>query len=253
MKAKYTFNENLSVPKHVAVIMDGNGRWAQERGKKRTEGHYEGLMALRRVAIAAHKMGVKVVTAYAFSTENWKRPLSEVNYLMTLPKSLNDDVLPDLMKNNVQVRLTGSLDGVPKVTQKYIKNAIEKTHDNTGLIVNVAFNYGSRHDIVEATKAIVDDVQSGKLTTEQIDEALFAKHLATGHLGELSDPDFLIRSSGEVRLSNYLLWELAYSEMLFVDTKWPDFDEEVFKACIGEYQHRQRRYGKTGEQIETDE
>ncbi|MCZ0716763.1 isoprenyl transferase [Aerococcus kribbianus] len=241
--------ETLPIPNHVAVIMDGNGRWAQERGQKRTEGHYEGLMALRRVVIAAHKLGVKVLTAYAFSTENWRRPAQEVNYLMQLPKILNDEILPDLIKNNVQVRLSGDLSAAPKLTQSYIKNALEKTKNNTGLILNIAFNYGSRNEITQAVQTIAKEVETGELKPKAIDETVISQHLMTAQLGDYADPDFLIRSSGEVRLSNYLLWQLAYAELYFVDTKWPDFDEEVFKECILEYQRRHRRFGKTSEQI----
>lgn len=244
MVEELKYDPALPVPNHVAVIMDGNGRWAQERGKKRTDGHSEGLKALKRVVIAAHKMNVKVLTAYAFSTENWKRPITEVNYLMGLPKVLNDEILPDLIENNVQVRLSGTFDQVPVGTKKYIVNAMEKTKDNTGLILNIAFNYGSRDEIKRAVQAIAKDVESGVIKSSDITEDTISDHLYTAQLGEYADPDLLIRSSGEVRLSNYLLWQLAYSEMLFTETKWPDFDEEVFQDCVAHYQHRNRRFGK---------
>lgn len=244
MVEELKYDPSLPVPNHVAVIMDGNGRWAQERGKKRTDGHSEGLKALKRVVIAAHKMNVKVLTAYAFSTENWKRPITEVNYLMGLPKVLNDEILPDLIENNVQVRLSGTFDQVPVGTKKYIVNAMEKTKDNTGLILNIAFNYGSRDEIKRAVQAIAKDVESGVIKSSDITEDTISDHLYTAQLGEYADPDLLIRSSGEVRLSNYLLWQLAYSEMLFTETKWPDFDEEVFQDCVAHYQHRNRRFGK---------
>jgi undecaprenyl diphosphate synthase len=238
------YDPSLPVPKHVAVIMDGNGRWAQERGLKRTDGHSEGLKALKRVVIAAHKMGIKVLTAYAFSTENWKRPLSEVNYLMSLPKVLNDEILPDLIENNVQFRLSGSFDQVPMGTKKYIQNAMDQTKHNTGLILNIAFNYGSRDEITKGVREIAQAVVDGELRVKDINEDTISNHLYTAQLGEFADPDLMIRSSGEVRLSNYLLWQLAYSEMIFTDTKWPDFDEAVMQACIGEFQHRNRRFGK---------
>lgn len=244
MVEELKYDPSLPVPNHVAVIMDGNGRWAQERGKKRTDGHSEGLKALKRVVIAAHKMNVKVLTAYAFSTENWKRPITEVNYLMGLPKVLNDEILPDLIENNVQVRLSGTFDQVPVGTKKYIVNAMEKTKNNTGLILNIAFNYGSRDEIKRAVQAIAKDVESGVIKSNDITEDTISDHLYTAQLGEYADPDLLIRSSGEVRLSNYLLWQLAYSEMLFTETKWPDFDEEVFQDCVAHYQHRNRRFGK---------
>ncbi|MGY0836932.1 isoprenyl transferase [Aerococcus urinaeequi] len=243
MLTDVNYNPNLPVPNHIAVIMDGNGRWAQERGLKRTDGHLEGLKALKRVVIATHKMDVKVLTAYAFSTENWKRPLSEVNYLMGLPKVLNDEILPDLIENNVQVRMSGNFDKVPLNTKKYIQNAIDRTKDNTGLILNIAFNYGSRDEITKAVQAIATEVSKGDLKVKDISEQTISDELYTAQLGEYADPDLLIRSSGEVRLSNYLLWQLAYSEMLFTETKWPDFDEKVLQECVGEFQRRNRRFG----------
>ncbi|WP_290489843.1 MULTISPECIES: isoprenyl transferase [unclassified Aerococcus] len=243
MVTEVNYNPELPVPNHIAVIMDGNGRWAQARGLKRTDGHSEGLKALKRVVIAAHKMGVKVLTAYAFSTENWKRPITEVNYLMGLPKVLNDEILPDLIDNNVQVRMSGNFDKVPLGTKKYIQNAIDRTKANTGLILNIAFNYGSRDEITKAVQNIATSVANGELKVKDISEDTISDNLYTAQLGEYADPDLLIRSSGEVRLSNYLLWQLAYSEMVFTDTKWPDFDEAIMQECVGEFQRRNRRFG----------
>lgn len=243
MVTEVNYNPELPVPNHIAVIMDGNGRWAQARGLKRTDGHSEGLKALKRVVIAAHKMGVKVLTAYAFSTENWKRPITEVNYLMGLPKVLNDEILPDLIDNNVQVRMSGNFDKVPLGTKKYIQNAIDRTKANTGLILNIAFNYGSRDEITKAVQNIAKSVANGDLKVKDISEQTISDNLYTAQLGEYADPELLIRSSGEVRLSNYLLWQLAYSEMVFTDTKWPDFDEAIMQECVGEFQHRNRRFG----------
>lgn len=243
MVTEVNYNPELPVPNHIAVIMDGNGRWAQARGLKRTDGHSEGLKALKRVVIAAHKMGVKVLTAYAFSTENWKRPITEVNYLMGLPKVLNDEILPDLIDNNVQVRMSGNFDKVPLGTKKYIQNAIDRTKANTGLILNIAFNYGSRDEITKAVQNIATSVANGDLKVKDISEQTISDNLYTAQLGEYADPELLIRSSGEVRLSNYLLWQLAYSEMVFTDTKWPDFDEAIMQECVGEFQHRNRRFG----------
>jgi undecaprenyl diphosphate synthase len=243
MVTEVAYNPELPVPNHIAVIMDGNGRWAQAQGLKRTEGHAEGLKALKRVVIAAHKMGIKVLTAYAFSTENWKRPMSEVNYLMGLPKVLNDEILPDLLENNVQVQMSGDFKNVPLGTKKYIQNAIDQTKGNTGLILNIAFNYGSRDEITKAVQEIATSVVNGELKVKDISEQTISDNLYTAQLGEYADPDLLIRSSGEVRLSNYLLWQLAYSEMLFTDTKWPDFDEKVMQQCVGEFQRRKRRFG----------
>lgn len=243
MVTEVNYNPELPVPNHIAVIMDGNGRWAQARGLKRTDGHSEGLKALKRVVIAAHKMGVKVLTAYAFSTENWKRPITEVNYLMGLPKVLNDEILPDLIDNNVQVRMSGNFDKVPLGTKKYIQNAMDRTKANTGLILNIAFNYGSRDEITKAVQNIATSVANGDLKVKDISEQTISDNLYTAQLGEYADPELLIRSSGEVRLSNYLLWQLAYSEMVFSDTKWPDFDEAIMQKCVGEFQHRNRRFG----------
>ena len=243
MVTEVNYNPALPIPNHIAVIMDGNGRWAQARGLKRTDGHSEGLKALKRVVIAAHKMGVKVLTAYAFSTENWKRPITEVNYLMGLPKVLNDEILPDLIDNNVQVRMSGNFDKVPLGTKKYIQNAIDRTKANTGLILNIAFNYGSRDEITKAVQNIATSVANGELKVKDISEDTISDNLYTAQLGEYADPDLLIRSSGEVRLSNYLLWQLAYSEMVFTDTKWPDFDEAIMQECVGEFQRRNRRFG----------
>lgn len=243
MTEEIKFNADLPVPNHIAVIMDGNGRWAQARGLKRTEGHLEGLRALRRVTIAAAKIGVKVVTAYAFSTENWKRPVSEVSYLMSLPKILNDEILPELIANNIKVELTGNLSQAPEITQKYINNALNATSQNTGLILNIAFNYGSRREITEAVKKISAEVQMGTLEINEITEETISDHLLTAQLGGIADPDFLIRSSGEVRLSNFLLWQVAYSELYFSPIYWPDFDEHIFLNCVGEYQRRNRRFG----------
>ncbi|WP_195851526.1 isoprenyl transferase [Aerococcus urinae] len=243
MNETHPFDPNLEIPQHVAIIMDGNGRWAKERGLKRTDGHHEGLKAIRRVAVAASQIGVKILTVYAFSTENWKRPRSEVSYLMKLPNLMEAELLPELIENNVQVKIMGDKGSVPKYTFHSIDNAIDKTKENTGLILNIAFNYGSRAEIVEAVKEIAGEVKFGHLDPDSIDEDTISHHLMTQQLAPYNDPDFLIRSSGEVRLSNYLLWQLAYSEMYFIDTKWPDFDKKTFLSCIGEYQSRQRRYG----------
>lgn len=243
MTEEIKFDAQLPVPRHVAIIMDGNGRWAQARGLERTAGHREGLNAIRRVAVAASDIGVKIMTVYAFSTENWKRPKSEIAYLMKLPGLLEAELIPDLMKNNVKVAIMGEREGIPKYTLRSIQSAIKKTEKNTGLVLNIAFNYGSRKEITDAVRDIARDVKEGKLPEKEITEELISSRLKTAPLGVLADPDFLIRSSGEVRLSNYLLWQLAYAELYFTETKWPDFDEEVFLSCIAVYQKRRRRYG----------
>lgn len=243
MIKQITFNPDLPVPKHIAVIMDGNGRWAEAKGLKRTEGHREGLRALRRITIAAANIGVQAITAYAFSTENWKRPISEVNYLMSLPKILNEEILPELIKNNIKVEIIGIISQAPEATQRHINNALNKTKNNTGLILNIAFNYGSRMEITEAVKAIGKEIKAGTINPNEITEDTVASHLMTAPLGDIADPDFLIRSSGEVRLSNFLLWQVAYSEMYFSPIYWPDFDEQVFLDCVAQYQSRSRRFG----------
>ena len=234
---------NGPIPNHVAVIMDGNGRWAQEQGLERSEGHAEGVEAIRRITRIANSMGVKVLTLYAFSTENWKRPIKEVQYLMGLPSKFFERFIPELMEENVKVMVTGFEQKVPDFTKRAIFKAIEKTKDNTGMILNFAFNYGGRAEIVEATKKISQDILNGQLKVNQINEELISTYLLTAQLNEYQDVDFLIRSSGEERISNFLLWQNAYSEFYFTDVLWPDFDEEVFKNAIIEYQARNRRYG----------
>lgn len=242
MKSTQEIN-NGPIPNHVAVIMDGNGRWAQEQGLERSEGHAEGVEAIRRITRIANSMGVKVLTLYAFSTENWKRPIKEVQYLMGLPSKFFERFIPELMEENVKVMVTGFEQKVPDFTKRSIIKAIEKTKDNTGMILNFAFNYGGRAEIVEATKKISQDILNGQLKVNQINEELISSYLLTAQLNEYQDVDFLIRSSGEERISNFLLWQNAYSEFYFTDVLWPDFDEEVFKNAIIEYQARNRRYG----------
>ena len=231
------------IPNHVAVIMDGNGRWAQEQGLDRSEGHAEGVEAIRRVTRSANSVGVKVLTLYAFSTENWKRPVKEVQYLMGLPSKFFDRFVPELMDENVKVVVTGFEQKVPDFTKRAIFKAVEKTKFNTGMILNFAFNYGGRAEIVEATKQIAQKVLNGQIEVSQINEDLISAYLLTAQLNEYQDVDFLIRSSGEERISNFLLWQNAYSEFYFTDVLWPDFNEEIFKKAIAEYQARNRRYG----------
>lgn len=220
------------IPNHVAVIMDGNGRWAQEQGLDRSEGHAEGVEAIRRVTRSANSVGVKVLTLYAFSTENWKRPIKEVQYLMGLPSKFFDRFVPELMDENVKVVVTGFEQKVPDFTKRAIFKAVEKTKFNTGMILNFAFNYGGRAEIVEATKQIAQKVLNGQIEVSQINEDLISAYLLTAQLNEYQDVDFLIRSSGEERISNFLLWQNAYSEFYFTDVLWPDFNEEIFKKAI---------------------
>lgn len=228
------------IPYHVAIIMDGNGRWAKQRGLPRIAGHKQGMDNVKRIVEVANTYDVKVLTLYAFSTENWKRPEQEVNFLMKLPQEFLSVYLPDLIKENVKIEMIGHIEGLPRSTQKAINNAIEKTKNNTGLILNIAMNYGSRLEMVDVVKSIAEDIRLNKLTPDQINEETINQRLYTSHLPE---PDLLIRTSGEIRLSNFLLWQLAYTEFWFTDAYWPAFSEREFKQALQAYQRRKRRYG----------
>lgn len=229
-----------NVPEHVAIIMDGNGRWAKDRGLPRMAGHHSGMKAVKRITIAANQLGVKYLTLYAFSTENWKRPKAEVDFLMKLPQQFLEIELEELIANNVQVRMMGHKEDLPSFTISAVEEAIVKTANNTGLVLNFAINYGSRKEMLEAVKNIAADVQQGHLAIDDIDDKVMAAHLLTSGL---PDPDLLIRTSGELRLSNFMMWQLAYSELWFTDVYWPEFTEAHFKEAIMEYQRRARRYG----------
>ncbi|MCM3441067.1 isoprenyl transferase [Metabacillus halosaccharovorans] len=228
------------IPNHIAIIMDGNGRWAKKRALPRIAGHHEGMKVVRRVTKQANALGVNALTLYAFSTENWKRPKVEVDYLMKLPEEFLTTFLPELIEENVQVRVMGDKNKLPMHTLKAVDKAIEETKDNDGLILNFALNYGSRTEIIAAVKDIVKQVESGKLKKEEIDEGIFSNYLMTQ---TLPDPDLLIRTSGEIRLSNFMLWQLAYTEFWFTDVLWPDFNEQCLLQAIHTYQHRGRRFG----------
>ncbi|WP_040948705.1 isoprenyl transferase [Gorillibacterium massiliense] len=232
--------DRSAVPQHVAVIMDGNGRWAKKRGLPRIAGHHAGMKAVKRITIAADAIGVKALTLYAFSTENWSRPAEEVDFLMRLPQEFLKLELQELVEKNVQVRMTGWREGLPEHTLAAFDEAEEKTKDNTGLILNFALNYGSRLEIVEAVRSVARDVESGILSPDDISESLFSSRLLTA---DLPDPDLLIRTSGELRLSNFMLWQIAYTEFWFSSLFWPEFSELDFYDAIREYQRRTRRYG----------
>lgn len=229
-----------NVPEHIAIIMDGNGRWATQRGLPRIAGHKEGITAVQKVVRTASDYNVKVLTMYAFSTENWKRPSAEVDFLLKLPKEFLHIYLPELMERNVKIETLGEFDPLPESTKKAISYAKEKTKDNDGLILNFALNYGSRHEIIQAIKHMIEEMDEKEIDLDTLDEHNFAKYLYTNGL---SDPDLLIRTSGEQRLSNFLLWQLAYTEFWFTDVLWPDFNEELFLEAIIDYQKRKRRYG----------
>lgn len=229
-----------NIPNHVAVIMDGNGRWAQKRGLPRVAGHHSGMKNVKKITMAANSIGINVLTLYAFSTENWKRPKEEVDYLMKLPLEFFPKEIEELIANNVQIRMTGWQEGLPDYTLKAIQDAIEQTKNNTGLILNFALNYGSRKEMLSGVRKIAEDVQTGKIKIDEIDESVFSNYLLTYHL---PDPDLLIRTSGELRISNFMLWQLAYSELWFTDLCWPEFTEQDFYEAVQEYQRRARRYG----------
>lgn len=241
-------SENMAIdmeriPHHIAIIMDGNGRWAQKRHLPRVAGHKQGMQTVKTITIAASNLGVKVLTLYAFSTENWKRPSSEVNYLMQLPIRFFSTFVPDLVKNNVRVMVMGDIQRLPAKTQQAVNDAIADTANCDGMALNFALNYGSRDEITRAVQEVAAAVQAGTISPEAIDEELVSQHLMTAPLGEFADPDLLIRTSGEERISNFLLWQLAYSELEFVPEHWPDFDAESLKRAIVEFQGRHRRFG----------
>lgn len=240
-KKKQDYNLDMqNIPQHIAFIMDGNGRWAKKRKMPRTYGHHEGTKTIRRLALEANRLGVKAMTVYAFSTENFKREAREVDYIFKLPKEFFDLYLKELMENNVQIRYIGHLEMAPKETQQIIQAALERTKKNTGLILTFAFIYGGRDEIVETTKTICEKYKNGDISLEEITENYFEKHLMTK---DLPSVDLMIRSSGECRLSNFLLWQLAYAEFIFDETLWPDFDEEKLHQAIAVYQGRERRFG----------
>lgn len=229
-----------NIPEHVAIIMDGNGRWAKKRGLPRIAGHKEGMTTVRRIVKAANRIDVKVLTLYAFSKENWKRPQAEVDFLMKLPKEFLTTYLPELIEENVKVQTIGDLDGLPSFTKEAVKEAMEQTKHNDGLILNFALNYGGRYELVHAVQNMMQDISDKKLQMEDIDESCISRYLYTG---KLADPDLIIRTSGEHRLSNFLLWQSAYSELWFTEVLWPDFDELLFEQAVSDFQNRKRRYG----------
>ena len=245
MNLKSKINTN-NTPKHVAIIMDGNGRWAKNKGMARVFGHKNGVKAVRETIEAAAEIKIKVLTLYAFSTENWKRPKKEVDTLMSLLVTSLKDELKTLQKNNIKLECIGNIDNLPKKAKKELHEVIEKTKNNTHLTLILALSYGSREEIVNAIKIISKKVVNKELLAEEIDENIINNHLYTF---TLPDVDFLIRTSGEKRISNFLLWQIAYAELYFTHTLWPDFRKEHFFEAILEYQNRERRFGKTSEQL----
>lgn len=235
------------IPRHIAIIMDGNGRWAVRRGLPRTAGHQEGVETVKRITEEAVRLGVKYLTLYTFSTENWKRPSNEVAALMSLVlTSLQEELF---MRNGVRFRVIGDIRKLPLAVQKKLQQCERDTIGNTKMTLVVALSYSSRWEISAAARNIAADVKQGTLEISQIDEETFSKYLATAFM---PDPELMIRTGGELRLSNYLLWQCAYSELYFCDTYWPDFKEDDFQKAIADYQQRQRRFGKTGEQMQAE-
>ena len=233
-----------AAPRHVAIIMDGNGRWAQRRGLERTAGHREGVAAARRAVEAARDLGVKYLTLYSFSTENWRRPAGEVRDLMGLLKQFIADDLPTLKKEGVRVRIIGDKRNLTPDLKALVRRAEKETENNAGHVLQIAFNYGGRDELARAARAIVQAVQCGDMKEDDIDEATFAGFLDT--VG-VPDPDLVIRTSGEKRTSNFLNWQAAYAEYVFTDVLWPDFDAKAFSDAIAEYNARERRYGGVGD------
>ena len=234
------------IPVHIAIIMDGNGRWARERLLPRIAGHREGINSVRSITKICGELGIKYLTLYTFSTENWKRPKKEVRALMTLLlKTINIEV-KELHKNNVCFKIIGDLDMFPESTRNGLLNGISLTKDNDGLNLCLALNYGSRQEIIDGIKSISNKIKNGDISIDQINEERFSKELYTSGI---PDPDLLIRTSGEYRLSNFLLWQSAYTEILMTDTYWPDFRENQLLNAIYDYQSRERRFGKVSDQV----
>ena len=238
------------LPKHIAIIMDGNGRYAQLRGLPRIKGHYEGMQNVKSIVRHLSNLDVKYLTLYAFSTENWSRPSSEVKYLLKLPTDFLGTFLPELMEKNVKVTTIGHFNDLPKHTKKAVQTAIDRTKDNTGLNLIFALNYGARDEIQWAIKNIVKDARAGRIDEEEIDNNLIDSYLMTNGI---PDPEMIIRTSGEYRLSNFLLWQSSYSELFFSHTLWPEFSTEELDDLIYQYQKRERRFGGLKEEDGVDE
>ena len=230
------------IPAHVAIIMDGNGRWAEKRKLPRVMGHNAGMKAMKEIVRHAGEIGVEYLTVYAFSTENWKRSEEEVSGIFNLLIKYVDSELKELCDSNVKVSILGDWSGLSDKVKEKLQMTLDSTKNNTGLKFNIALNYGSRDEMVRAAKSIVEDVALGKISADDVDEKLFSKKLYTGQQ-EIPDPDLVIRTSGEIRLSNFLLWQLAYAEMVFTDTLWPDYTPEEFEKSIEIFQSRDRRFG----------
>ncbi|MBN1895723.1 isoprenyl transferase [bacterium] len=238
--------KNGNIPRHIAIIMDGNGRWAKKRGLPRLAGHREGIRSVRDIVEACGKIGVQALTLYTFSTENWRRPRDEVSGLMTLLVRTLKREIRDLMKNNVRVMAIGEMEDIPEKIRNEFLEGIEATKNNTGLVLNLALSYGSREEILSAVRRIAADVREGRLDPSEINASVFSNRLYTS---ALPDPDLMIRTSGELRISNFLLWQIAYTEIYITDVLWPDFRRQNLYEAIDNFQGRERRFGRVSEQL----
>jgi undecaprenyl diphosphate synthase len=237
------------LPRHIAIIMDGNGRWAQEKGQDRLYGHFHGVESVRNIVEGAAELGIEYLTLYAFSTENWDRPVNEVPGLMELLVETIRNEVPTLNKNNIRLHVIGDMSMLPEYAQKALEEALSLTSQNTGLNLVMALSYSSRWELVNAVKKIAEDVQAGKVDAASISQDTLQKYLVTS---ELPDPELMIRTSGEYRISNFLLYQLAYAELYFTSTRWPDFRKEHLYEAILDFQKRERRFGKTSDQMQDE-
>jgi undecaprenyl diphosphate synthase len=234
------------LPRHIGIIMDGNGRWAKKRGMPRVMGHRRGVRTARETVITARELGIEALTLYAFSRENWKRPASEVGTLMELLHEYLKNELTEMVKNNIRLQTIGEISMLPAKVQDILEEVMETTSENTGMILTLALSYGGRHELVKAFRKMAEECLAGKLDTENINEQLVSAYLDTS---DLPDPDFIIRTSGEFRLSNFLLYQSAYAELYVTSTLWPDFNREEFLKALRSFESRERRFGLTGDQI----
>ncbi|MES0362847.1 MAG: isoprenyl transferase [Desulfobacteria bacterium] len=235
-----------SLPRHIAIIMDGNGRWAKKRSLNRIRGHREGAESVRNIVRACREMGIEVLTLYAFSTENWQRPRQEISALMGLLKNFLRSELGEMMENGIRLNAIGQIERFPDDVLTVLREVMDQTRKNPGMILNLALSYGGRDEIVTAARRIAAEVQAGRLQSEEITERVFSKYLYTEGMPE---PDLLIRTSGEMRISNFLLWQIAYTEICVTDTLWPDFRRDELIQILHDYEKRERRFGVTGDQI----
>jgi len=237
------------LPKHIAIIMDGNGRWAKKRGKKRIYGHHEGVKTVREIVENSVELQIKYLSLYTFSTENWNRPKEEVDALMDLLVQTLNEQIADLMKQNIRLNAIGNLNRLPAHTYQTLQEVLQKTTDNSGMTLSIALNYGGRDEIVQMTKELAKKVKNNIILPENIDENKINLHLYSHNL---PDVDFMIRTGGEKRISNFLLWKIAYAELYFTDILWPDFNKQHYYEALADYQKRERRFGKTSEQINNE-